>query len=90
MNDMQNMERQLKEKLRQQEVYENAMAKLAYKKQLREGEGLTLMFAWDAFGEEVRGDTLLSKAGKASAFFCIGFAFLAPSLLLIRNVLMAG
>ncbi|MFK7874611.1 MAG: hypothetical protein AB8B71_02360 [Paracoccaceae bacterium] len=86
MTNMENMDRLLAERERQQEIYDRAMASIKLQRQYREGEGLTLMFAWDAFGEEVTGDGLFAKAGKAAQMFCIGFAFLAPSLLLIQQV----
>lgn len=87
MNDMQNMDRLMAEKTRQQEVYERAMAKLEHKKNLREGEGLTLMFAWDAFGTEAKENKAFATMAKGAEFFCIIFAFLTPCLLFIRYVL---
>lgn len=81
MTNMENLDRQLGEKERQQEVYEKAMAKLKHMRQTQEGEGLTLMFAWDAFGTSAAEGTLIGKAAKGAQMFCIAFAFAAPPLL---------
>jgi len=87
MTNMENLDRQLDEKARQQRVYEEAMAKLKHKRQTQEGEGLTLMFAWDAFGEAASETSLIGKAAKGAQLFCIGFAFAAPVLLFWTYVL---
>ena len=86
MSNMESLNLQLSEKERQQRVYEAAMASLARQKMYREGEGLTLMFAWDAFGEETQ-KGIVGKAAKGAELFCIGFAFLAPCLLFATYVL---
>ena len=84
---MENLDAALAEKERQQRVYEKAMASLKHQRLSREGEGLTLMFAWDAFGEEVTGNKPLAKAGAAAQMFCVAFAGLAPILLFYKFVM---
>ncbi len=87
MTNMENLDRQLGEKERQQRVYEEAMAKLNHMRQTQEGEGLTLMFAWDAFGEAAAETSIIGKAAKGAEMFCIGFACAAPVLLFWAYVL---
>jgi hypothetical protein len=87
MSNMENMSAQLSEKERQQQVYDAAMAELAKRRRIREGEGLGLMFAWDAFGEQSQGATGLGRLSRLAAMFCIGFAFLTPCLLFARYML---
>jgi hypothetical protein len=84
---MENLDKQLAEKERQMQVYEDAMASLKQQRLQQEGESLTLMFAWDAFGEQAHEDTSLGKASKLAAMFCIGFAFLTPCLMFIKFVM---
>ena len=87
MSDMQNLDRLVAEKTRQQAVYDRAMARLNHQREEAEGVGLTLMFGWDAFGEAISGNSLMAKAAKASDMFLILFAFSAPCLLLIKYAL---
>lgn len=87
MSNMENLDAQLSEKERQQRVYEAAMRQLARQRALREGEGLALMFAWDAFGEEAQAGRRLGRISQWAANFCIGFAFLTPCLLFARYML---
>ena len=87
MNDMQSLDRQLAEKERQQAEYDRAMERLNYHRGLREGEGLTLMFAWSEFGEQLKGKSMFARGARLAEMFCITFAFLAPSLLLLKYVL---
>ena len=86
MTNMESLNTQLAEKERQQRVYETAMASLKQQDAMDEGAGLTLMFGWDQFGEQVRGG-LLARASKAAELFCIGFAFVAPVLMFWSFVL---
>ena len=81
MSNMENLDAQLNEKERQQRVYDTAMRELARRSKLREGEGLALIYAWDAFGQRTQGKTLIGRLSHAAELFCIGFAFLAPVLL---------
>lgn len=87
MTNMQNLDAQLNEKDRQHQVYTAAMASVKKQRSMREAEGLALMFAWDAFGEETQGDKPLAKAGRVAQMFCIGFAFLTPCLLFMKYAL---
>lgn len=87
MSNMEDLDAKLAEKERQQRVYEKAMASLEHQRLSREGEGLTLMFAWDAMGQELKDNNAFNAMGKAAEMFCIGFAFLAPVLLFLTYVL---
>jgi hypothetical protein len=87
MSNMENLDAKLNEKERQRRVYETAMRKLDRRNKLREGEGLTLIYAWDAFGQRTKGKTFIGRLCHAAELFCIGFAFLAPVLLFATYVL---
>ena len=84
---MENLDAELSEKERQQRVYERAMASLELQRKTRAGEGLAIVHAWDAFGEQTRERGIMRLASTFAMMFCIGFAFLVPCLLFIRYVL---
>lgn len=87
MTDMQNLEKQLSEKERQEAVYQRAMDSLARQRNAREKRGWVTMAAADTYGRGALGSSLFGKLSRAAALFCITFAFLLPSLLLARFVL---
>ena len=86
MSNMQDLDAQLAEKERQQRVYDAAMRKLAARRLAQEGEGLGIVYAWNAFGERSLGDTRLGRLSRLAEKFCIGFAFLTPCLLFARHM----
>lgn len=81
MSNMENLERQLSEKERQQAVYEQAMRTINTKKRAQEASGYAVMAAAMNYGEGALGDGAFGKISHAAKLFCIGFAFLLPSLL---------
>ncbi len=87
MSNMENLDVELSEKERQQRVYDTAMKKLSGRRRIREGEGLGVVYAWNAFGQRSQGNTALGKLSKFAELFCIGFAFLTPCLLFARYML---
>ncbi|MFK7764999.1 MAG: hypothetical protein AB8B62_17180 [Roseobacter sp.] len=81
MSNMENLDRQLSEKERQEAVYENAMRLINLKDRSRDANGEKVMSAVMGFGEGALGDGKLSKVNHFAKLFCIGFTLLLPSLL---------
>ncbi len=81
MTNMENLERQLSEKERQEATYQAAIRGIESKARMREASGHAVISAAMGFGEGALGSGALGKVSHAAKLFCIGFAFLVPSLL---------
>ncbi len=87
MSNMENLDLQLSEKERQQQVYNRAVAQIESKKTKRAAGGYGVMAAALGYGEGAMGQGTFGKISHAAKLFCIGFAFLVPSLLVWRVLL---
>lgn len=87
MTNMENLETQLGEKERQQHVYEQALNSINANKTRRSASGYAVMAAAIGYGEGSMGSGKFGKISHAAKLFCIGFAFLVPSLLVWRVLL---
>ena len=87
MSNMENLVGQLDEKERQEKTFKAAMTQIKAKEKLRESIGYAVMSAALRFGEGALGDGSLAKISHGAKLFCIGFAFLVPSLLMWRVML---
>lgn len=82
MSNMENLDTQLSEKERQQKVFEASVASIKLQDTKREVGGYAVMAAAMGYGEGSLGNRSFGKVSHAAKLFCIGFAFLAPSLLI--------
>lgn len=87
MSNMENLENQLNEKERQDQVHQLALEARGAKETKREAGGYAVMAAVIGYGEGAMGDGTFGKVSHAAKLFCIGFAFLVPSLLVWRVLL---
>lgn len=87
MSNMQNLETQLDEKERQNQVYHNAVAQIRSDELRKAAGGHGIMAAALGYGESAMGNGTFGKISHAAKLFCIGFAFLVPSLLIWRVLL---
>lgn len=81
MSNMENLEQQLTEQERQTRVNARALSALATRDRKRESRGYAVMAGFLGYGEGALGDGAFGKISHAAKLFCIGFAFLVPSLL---------
>jgi len=65
---MMDQDAKVAEAMRQQEVYDKAMASLKKKRLRQEGESLGIMFAADQFGEAIKPGTMLGRLTKYTIF----------------------
>ncbi|MEM6761124.1 MAG: hypothetical protein AAF601_16755 [Pseudomonadota bacterium] len=84
---MENLDTQLSEKERQQKVYDAGVASLTVQGVKKEAGGYAVMSAAMGYGEGSMGSGTFGKVSHGAKLFCIGFAFLAPSLLIWRVLL---
>ena len=75
------------EELRQDRVYREAIAKINAGAVKKTAGGYAVMVAAQGYGEAALGKGTFGKTSHAAKLFCIGFAFLLPSLLIWRVVL---
>ena len=87
MSNMENLDTQLSEKERQQKVYERSVKSLNAEKNKTEASGYAVMSAALGYGEGALGTGTFGKVSHYAKLFCIGFAFLVPSLLVWRVLL---
>ncbi len=87
MSNMENLETQLTEKERQQKVYESSLKSIGMDKTRREARGYAVMSSALGYGEGALGNGTFGKISHFAKLFCIGFAFLVPSLLIWHVVL---
>ncbi len=87
MSNMENLDTQLSEKERQMHVYEESVAAIKMEQTKREAGGYAVMAAAIGYGEGALGEGRFGKVSHAAKLFCIGFAFLVPSLLVWRVLL---
>lgn len=87
MSNMENLELQLSEKVRQAAVYEKAMKSLNSEKVRKEASGYAVMASALGFGERAHGGGGLGKMTHAAKLFLIAFAFITPSLLVWKILL---
>ncbi|MEM9575857.1 MAG: hypothetical protein AAF999_02460 [Pseudomonadota bacterium] len=87
MSNMENLEGQLNEKSRQEKRFQAAISRINTEKRLQEANGYAVMSAAFGYGEGALGGGKLAKFSHGAKLFCIGFAFLVPSLLMWRVVL---
>ena len=84
---MENLEKQLNEKERQEMVYQSALAEIRSDETRKSAGGHAVMAAALGYGEAATGTGTFGKVSHAAKLFCIGFAFLVPSLLVWRVLL---
>ncbi len=87
MSNMENLETQLSEKERQQQVNQTALRSIKAMDTRRAARGYAVMAAALGYGEGALGRGTFGKISHAAKLFCIGFAFLLPSLLIWRVLL---
>lgn len=87
MSNMENLDLQLSEKERQNAVYTEALAQKSADDTRRSARGYAVMAAALGYGEGAMGTGIFGKVSHAAKLFCIGFAFLVPSLLIWRVLL---
>lgn len=87
MTNMENLENHLNEHERQRQVYEAALQDLKHEETRRAASGYAVMAAVVGYGEGATGGGTFGKVSHAAKLFCIGFAMLAPSLLVWRVLL---
>ncbi|WP_299967812.1 hypothetical protein [uncultured Roseobacter sp.] len=81
MSNMENLESQLTEQERQSKINGDALASVLATGRRREARGYAMMSAALGYGEGALGTGVFGKISHLAKLFCIGFAFLAPSLL---------
>lgn len=87
MSNMENLQSELVENLRRQQVFDNAVELIKQEQIRRAAGGYAVMAAALSYGESALGDGRFGRISHYAKLFCIGFAFLVPSLLLWRVVL---
>jgi hypothetical protein len=87
MSNMENLDVQLSEKERQDSVYTAALKQMEADETRRSAGGHAVMAAALGYGEGALGTGRFGKITHGAKLFCIGFAFLVPSLLMWRVVL---
>ncbi|WP_300060927.1 hypothetical protein [uncultured Roseobacter sp.] len=87
MSNMENLDLQLSEHERQSRVNERAVSSIKSRQRRREARGYAVMAGFLGYGEGALGEGKFGKISHAAKLFCIGFAFLVPSLLVWRVLL---
>ncbi|MGZ2256137.1 hypothetical protein [Roseobacter sp. A03A-229] len=87
MSNMENLEQQLSEQERQSQVTAQALSSIKARDVRREARGYAVMASFLGYGEGALGDGKFGKISHAAKLFCIGFAFLVPSLLVWQVLL---
>lgn len=87
MSNMENLQSELDENLRRQQVFDRAVASINQKQTRRAASGHAVMASALGYGEAALGTGRFGRISHFAKLFCIGFAFLAPSLLLWHVVL---
>lgn len=82
MSKMENLETDLSEKERQSIVNARALQSIRQSNIKREAQGYAVLSGALGYGEGALGQGMFGKISHAAKLFCIGFAFLAPSLLI--------
>ena len=80
-------DRRTAEALRQQDVYEKAMASIALEQRKKEAMGYAVMAAASSFEPATRGEGWLGKAVFWSKIGCITFVCVVPNYLVWRLLL---
>ncbi|MCV3271473.1 hypothetical protein [Roseobacter sinensis] len=87
MSNMENLEHQLSERERQSEVNARALSAIESQSIRQEARGYAVMASFLGYGEGALGTGTFGKISHWAKLFCIGFAFLVPSLLVWRVLL---
>ncbi|MEM6888469.1 MAG: hypothetical protein AAF636_10065 [Pseudomonadota bacterium] len=87
MSNMENLEQQLSEQARQSAVFEAAVAEIENNKRRKSAQGYAVIAGAMGYGKGSLGGGLFGKTTHGAKLFLIGFAFLLPSLLIIRELL---
>lgn len=87
MSNMENLETQLSEKERQRRVNEMAIGAMEAEQTRKLAGGHAVMAGALGYGEGAMGNGVFGKVSHGAKLFCIGFAFLVPSLLVWRVLL---
>ena len=87
MTNMESLEKQLTEKERQEAVNKAALRSMAIEETRQKASGYAVMAAVIGYGEGALGKGAFGKISHFAKLFCIGFAFLVPSLLIWRVLL---
>ncbi|MGC3938458.1 hypothetical protein ACOTTU_11710 [Roseobacter sp. EG26] len=87
MSNMESLESQLSEKERQMRVNGRALAGIEAEKRQKEARGYAVMASVLGYGEGALGNGSFGKVSHIAKLFCIGFAMLAPSLLIWQVLL---
>ncbi len=87
MSNMESLEMQLNEKARQEETFQDALRQIELGKLRQQARGHAVMSSALGYGESALGGGKLAKFSHGAKLFCIGFAFLVPSLLVWRVLL---
>ena len=82
MSNMENLERQLSEQERQAQVNARALSAIEAEERKNEARGYAVMASFLGYGEGALGEGTFGKVSHFAKLFCIGFAFLVPSLLI--------
>lgn len=82
MSKMENLETDLSEKERQSIVNARALQSIRQSNLKREAQGYAVLSGALGYGEGALGQGMFGKISHAAKLFCIGFTFLAPSLLI--------
>lgn len=87
MTNMENMNKQLQEHTRLDDIYQASIASIEAEKVKREAQGYVMIGGAMAYGEGALGTGLFGKISHGAKLFCILFAMLAPSLLIWQVLL---
>lgn len=87
MSNMENFSSQLSAQKGQDTVYQSALNQIETAKTRRAAGGYAVMAAAMGYGESAMGQGTFGKISHVAKLFCIGFAFLLPSLLVWRVLL---
>lgn len=86
MTNMQNLQAELDERMRRDEVHAEAVQSMNAKKNRDAARGHAVMATAMSFGDASLGEGRLAKAVHLSKLICIGFTCAAPVLLFARVV----
>ena len=86
MSNMESLDMQLSEKERQNEVYQTALRRIEAEKRSAAAAGYAVVSAVVNYGQGTSSGAF-GKVSHGAKLFCIGFAFLVPSLLVWRVLL---
>lgn len=87
MTDMNEPGRNLSEAERQERVHARALASIAAEKRKSEAHGYAVLASAISIGTAAGRGGTFAKISHGAKLFCIGFAFLVPSLLVWRVLL---